>query len=144
MSPQLRHVGRGASSEWIMPNALYTVQPADERGGLLELARCIYGSAELWTRIFEANHHIIGNNPNVLRAGQQLALPGLAERRAGPRCARAYTVVPDDLPDGLAGIARRVYGSAERWEELYRVNRGVIGENPQLLQPGQRLLILAP
>jgi nucleoid-associated protein YgaU len=126
-----------------MPDALYTVQPADEGGGLLEIARRVYGSAERWTTIYEANDHVIGTNPNVLRAGQQLTLPGLAEAAAAPDGAGVHTVAPDDLPDGLAGIARRIYGSAERWEELYRVNRGVIGEDPRRLQPGQRLLILA-
>jgi nucleoid-associated protein YgaU len=127
-----------------MPDVLYTVQPSDEGGGLLEIARRIYGRPEHWTVIFEANHHIIGSNPNVLRTGQQLTLPGLMEEEAslsGHTC--VYTVIPNDLPNGLAGIARRMYGTAERWEELYRVNRGVIGEDPHRLQPGQRLLIIA-
>lgn len=127
----------------LMLEALYTVQPEDEGGGLMEIARRIYGSPDRWTAIYEANQHIIGSNPNVVRAGQQLTLTGLMSGVKVPGLARIYVVQPTDLVEGLAGIARRFAGGAEHWERLYRVNRGVIGENPHRLQPGQRLLILS-
>ncbi|HYP03581.1 MAG TPA: hypothetical protein VER57_03425, partial [Cyanobium sp.] len=91
-----------------MCEALYTVQPDDERGGLMLIAHRIYGNPERWTRIYEANRHIIGANPNIVRAGQQLALPGLISDVDVPGLARLYTVEPGDLRDGLAGIARRL------------------------------------
>jgi nucleoid-associated protein YgaU len=123
---------------------LYTVQPEDEGGGLTQIARRIYGTPDRWTAIYEANQHIIGANPNVVRAGQQLSLTGLVGGIALPGLAYVYIVQPADLPEGLVGIALRLLGQAGQWEQLYRVNRGVIGENPWLLQPGQRLLILGP
>lgn len=127
-----------------MLEALYTVQPDDEGGGLTQIARRIYGAPDRWTTIYETNQHIIGANPNIIRAGQQLVLTGLVGGIPVPGLAFVYIVQPADLPEGLAGIARRHLGKAEHWEQLYRVNRGVIGENPQRLQPGQRLLILTP
>ncbi|NTU80097.1 MAG: LysM peptidoglycan-binding domain-containing protein [Chloroflexales bacterium] len=128
----------------IMPEALYTVQPDDEGGGLTQIAYLIYGSPDRWTTIYEANQHIVGSNPNVIRAGQQLVLPDLLSEIAAPGAAFVYIVQPADLPEGLAGIALRHMGGAQHWERLYRINRGVIGEDPQRLQPGQCLLILAP
>jgi nucleoid-associated protein YgaU len=125
-------------------DALYTVQATDEGGGLLEIARRIYGSADRWTVIYETNQHIIGTNPNVVRAGQQLVLTGLVSGIAVPGLARVHVVEPADLHEGLVGIARRLCGRPELWEQIYRVNKGVIGEDPQRLQPGQRLLILEP
>lgn len=52
-----------------------------------------------------------------------------------------YTVQPEDRSQGLEGLARRFYGVAERWIELYRYNRHVIGEDPIELCPGQQLII---
>jgi len=120
---------------------VYTVQPEDEGGGLMLIARQIYGSADRWTAIYEANQHIIGSNPNVVRAGQQLTLPGLVSGMNVPGLARVYVVEPADLYDGLAGIARRLCGKPELWEQIYRINQGVIGADPQRIQPGQHLLI---
>jgi nucleoid-associated protein YgaU len=125
-----------------MITTLYTVQPADEGDGLTGIARQLYGNADRWTTIYEANQHIIGSNPNIVRAGQQLAIPGLVSGVSEPGPARVYVVQPADLYDGLAGIARRVCGRAELWEQIYRVNHGVIGANPQRIQPGQHLLII--
>ncbi|MFJ8011920.1 LysM peptidoglycan-binding domain-containing protein [Streptomyces sp. NPDC096339] len=49
---------------------------------------------------------------------------------------RMYTVkTGDSLPE----IARRELGNEARWRELYAMNRGVIGANPDLIRPGQVL-----
>jgi nucleoid-associated protein YgaU len=39
--------------------------------------------------------------------------------------------------DCLSAIAQRFYGDASRWPVIYNVNRGVIGNNPNLIFPGQ-------
>lgn len=126
-----------------MIETLYTVQPDDEHTGLMGIAHLVYGNADRWTAIYEANRHIIGSNPNVVRAGQQLAMPGLVTGIGAPGLARVYIVQPADLYDGLTGIARRLFGKAEQWEQIYRINHGVIGEDPQRIQPGQHLLIIS-
>jgi nucleoid-associated protein YgaU len=84
---------------------------------------------------------VIGHNPKVLRAGQQLLIPCLAGAAARAGGAWVYVVQPRDTPDGLAGIAARLYGDAARWTELHAVNRGVVGEVPHRLQAGQRLIV---
>ena len=44
---------------------------------LKQLAISYYGDAELWTLIYSANQDVIGDNPNVLTAGQTLVIPPL-------------------------------------------------------------------
>lgn len=46
-----------------------------------------------------------------------------------------YTVKPGDT---LWDIAGRFYGDATRWREIYNLNKSVIGNNPDLIYPGQR------
>lgn len=43
----------------------------------------------------------------------------------------------------LSGIALEYYGSAakEKWMKIYEFNKRVIGDNPNLIKPGQRLRI---
>ena len=43
--------------------------------------------------------------------------------------------------DYLSKIAQQVYGSAARWPEIYEANKALIGDNPNLIRPGQTLRI---
>ncbi|MEZ4317759.1 MAG: LysM peptidoglycan-binding domain-containing protein [Myxococcota bacterium] len=43
--------------------------------------------------------------------------------------------------DTLWDIAKQVYGDASRWTEIYEANKGVIGDDPDLILPGQSLMI---
>lgn len=49
-----------------------------------------------------------------------------------------YVVVADD---NLWKIAQRSYGNGDRWREIYEANRAAIGANPNLIYPGQVLII---
>ena len=49
-----------------------------------------------------------------------------------------YTVVSGD---SLSAIAARFYGSFSQWQRIYQSNRGTIGNNPNLIYPGERLAI---
>ncbi|MBP0935248.1 LysM peptidoglycan-binding domain-containing protein [Streptomyces goshikiensis] len=68
--------------------------------------------------------------------------PGSAAHKsvaAAPVAAkRAYTV---RTGDSLSEIARRELGNEARWRELYAMNRGVIGSNPDLIRPGMVLTL---
>ena len=41
--------------------------------------------------------------------------------------------------DSLSAIASKLYGTSTDWQLLYKKNKAVIGDNPNLLRPGQRL-----
>lgn len=51
--------------------------------------------------------------------------------------AQTYTVVSGD---SLSKIAKRFYGNANRWREIFEANRDQIS-NPDLIRPGQVLKI---
>ena len=41
----------------------------------------------------------------------------------------------------LPTIAQKVYGKASDWRKIYNANKKVIGNNPNLIRPGQKLVI---
>jgi len=43
--------------------------------------------------------------------------------------------------DSLSLIAMKAYGDATKWQWIYDYNKKVIGNNPDLIQPGQDLFI---
>jgi nucleoid-associated protein YgaU len=124
-----------------MAHTLYVVQPRDYFEGLIAVARKLYGDETRWPQIYEANRAIIGHNPAVLSPGQQLIVPIDAAMIAGD--ARFYVVhaTGGNCREELNELARRFYGDADRWPEIYQANRGVIGDDPRQLQAGQRLFI---
>ncbi|MGW6703800.1 LysM peptidoglycan-binding domain-containing protein [Streptomyces sp. NPDC054956] len=61
-----------------------------------------------------------------------------AAPKPAPKAHRMYTVRPGD---SLSAIARRELGNEGRWRELYAMNKGVIGSNPDMIHPGQQLTL---
>jgi nucleoid-associated protein YgaU len=51
---------------------------------------------------------------------------------------KTYTVKKGD---SLWKIAKRVYGDGGKWRTIYDANKKVIGKNPNLIYPGQKLVI---
>jgi LysM repeat protein len=43
--------------------------------------------------------------------------------------------------DNLWAIAKRFYGAGSKWPTIYAANKKVIGKNPNLIYPGQKLVI---
>jgi nucleoid-associated protein YgaU len=43
--------------------------------------------------------------------------------------------------DSLSKIAKAAYGEGKRWPEIYEANKALIGDNPNLIHPGQTLRI---
>lgn len=120
---------------------LYTVQPGDVLHGLMGLAQRFYADTEHWLLLFSMNRHIIGDDPVMISAGQQLLIP-YEKPDASDLCVRVYTVHPSDFGHGLRGIAARLLGDEGRWIELYQVNRGIIGDDVNRLTAGQILIVL--
>jgi nucleoid-associated protein YgaU len=55
---------------------------------------------------------------------------------------RYFTVTKWPLPgSSLWTIALIVYGNPKRWTEIYGANRGTIGNNPNIIKAGTKLLI---
>ena len=77
-----------------------------------------------------------GNVP----AGMRPAGPNVpaAQAPAPAAAADSYTVKSGD---SLSKIAKKHLGDAGRWSEIYEANRTVIGDNPDLIKPGQKLRI---
>jgi nucleoid-associated protein YgaU len=43
--------------------------------------------------------------------------------------------------DSLSKIAKKHYGNANSWTRIYDANKEKIGDNPDLIRPGQRFVI---
>jgi nucleoid-associated protein YgaU len=59
--------------------ASYTVKSGDT---LSRIAQATLGNSDRWREIYDLNRGAIGSNPNVIRAGMVLALPGGAKAEA--------------------------------------------------------------
>jgi outer membrane biosynthesis protein TonB len=55
------------------------------------------------------------------------------EQKSEPK---TVTVVSGDT---LSGIAQRELGNGDRWGEIYELNKDVVGDDPNLILPGQEL-----
>lgn len=106
----------------------YTVQPGDTLWGIAQ-SQC--GDPSVWPSIYADNIHIIGNDPNLIFPGQVLTIncPGAGTIR--------YIVQPGD---NLTLIAQKICGN-DNWQKIYDQNRAVIGNNPNVIFPGQVLTI---
>lgn len=51
---------------------------------------------------------------------------------------KKHTVVSGDT---LSGIAQKYYDDAGKYMKIYEANKAVIGDNPDLIQPGMELII---
>ena len=64
--------------------------------------------------------------------------PAATERAAKEVKSTTYTVVKGD---NLSKIAKNLTGSSANWQAIYNQNKGAIGGNPNLIYPGQQLVI---
>lgn len=65
-------------------------------------------------------------------------VPAETQRAAKEIKSTVYTVVKGD---NLSKIAKNLTGSTANWHAIYEQNRGVIGDNYNLIYPGQELVI---
>lgn len=71
------------------------------------------------------------------RTGQAQRPPAAATPTTVPTVREMYTVAPGDSLSRIAGD-ERVKGG---WQRLYEANRGVVGGDPDLIHPGQKLTL---
>lgn len=72
------------------------------------------------------------NNPSNTNQNQVVA-----SKEVTPT-SRSYVVVRGD---NLSLISRKQYGTSSRWNDIYQANLSTIGKNPNLIFPGQRLVL---
>jgi len=108
------------------PAARYVVQPGDTLSGIAARFAVRGG----WTALYAANRPLIGPDPDLIRPGTVLVLPGL-------RAPTRYRVVPNDT---LAAIAAALAVRCG-WPALYAANRQVIGPDPDMIRPGTVLAV---
>lgn len=65
-----------------------------------------------------------------------------AEEAAAKAEAEKYIAEHEVVPgDNLSMISQKYYGAQSHWPKIYEANKEVIGDNPSLIRPGQRLRI---
>jgi LysM repeat protein len=101
--------------------ATWTVQPGDTLSAIAAALRVPGG----WQALYAANRRAVGSDPNLIRPGTLLALPGTSG-------SARYTVAPGDT---LSAIAAAL-GVPGGWQALYAANRRAVGPNPNAISPG--------
>lgn len=68
------------------------------------------------------------------------AVKGVSSTRADndKKSAKSYTVKKGDT---LWAIAKSTYGNGAEYTKIYNANKAVIGKNPNLIKPGQKLVL---
>jgi len=111
------------------PAARYAVQPGDTLSGIAARFAVRGG----WAALYAANRRVIGPDPNLIRPGAVLVLPG-------QRTPARYRIMPGDTLARIAA-ALAVRGG---WPALYAANRPLIGPDPNVIRPGAVLTVPRP
>ena len=106
--------------------ASYVVQPGDTLAGIAARFAVRGG----WPALYAANQRRIGPDPDAIRPGTVVVLPGV-------RTPVRYTVAAGDTLAGIAA-ALSVRGG---WPALYAANQRRIGPDPDAIRPGTVLAI---
>jgi LysM repeat protein len=110
------------------PTTRYVVQPGDTLSSIAARFAVRGG----WPALYTLNLRALGRNPNSIRPGTVLTVPGRAPVR--------YTVAAGDTLSGIAaGLG--VHGG---WQALYAANRQAIGRDPNTIRSGTVLTIPRP
>ena len=110
------------------PTTRYVVQPGDTLSSIAAHFAVRGG----WPALYTLNLRALGRNPDAIRPGTVLTVPGRAPVR--------YTVASGDT---LSRIAARL-GVHGGWPALYAANRRAIGRDPNTISPGTVLTVPHP
>jgi LysM repeat protein len=111
------------------PAATWTVRPGDTLSAIAAALRVPGG----WQALYAANRPLLGPDPDVIRPGAVLALPGTGRPTR-------YTVAPGDT---LSAVAAAL-GVPGGWQALYAANRPLLGPDPDVIRPGAVLAAPRP
>src|SRR5690606_23005678 len=96
------------------------------RGDTLSKIAVAKGVEGGWQALYAENKSVVGSNPNLIFPGQKLTLPAVK-----------YVVKKGD---NLSKIATNL-GIDGGWKALYEKNKSVIGDNPNVIEPGMVLVV---
>lgn len=122
----------------------HRVQPGDS---FASLAKMYYGSERYTQFLMSQNTQIA--NPNALKIGAVIKIPpaptsqqakqSSAVKPGANQSSRKVYVVRSG--DSFYRIAQHQLGDANRWEELFNLNKGVVQGDPKRLRPGQKIIL---
>lgn len=101
----------------VKAGSTYTIQAGDS---LWTISVKTYGDGYAWSKVYQLNKEVLGNNPNLLAAGTKISLPQIDTAKASQ-----YTVARGD---NLWNIAVAKCGSGYAWTQIAAEN--------QLTRPG--------
>lgn len=70
------------------------------------------------------------------KAREYTKVAGSEKEAPADKEAKSYTIKGGDT---LSDIAQEQLGDANRWKEIYEMNKDVIGDNPDTIHPGKKL-----
>lgn len=130
---------------------VHVVQPGDTLSKLSRAYQRGFGLTATFRDIHRANIGVLGSDPNIIRPGQVLKIPGLQAAgdtlmNQNPNLIAEYGRLRHDVHRGetLTGIARHysaTTGKHMTWPDLYAANRDLIGPDPNRLMVGWKLEI---
>ncbi len=137
VEPAITLVAAPVAAAQTAPVHAHQVRPGES---LSEICLRFYGDPALTGQLALYNGI---DDPDALRAGARLRLPGHEVLRgdaapapetpaSAPPVYATYRINPGDL---LSGIARRFLHSADRWRQLYEINRDVL-DDPDTIPAG--------
>lgn len=100
------------------PQEKYTVKPGDT---LMKIAFSKYGSVYRWREIYQANQEILGHY-NKIPVGVTIVIYGV-EFEVIEKNGEPYLIKKGDT---LRRISNRLYGTPDRWRDLWQNNRRLI------------------
>ncbi len=81
---------------------------------------------------------LAGVDPNKARAEARRARPVKRRPVKKEKVVKKHVVVSGDT---LSGIAKKYYDDAGKYMVIYKANKEIIGDNPDLIKPGMDLVI---
>lgn len=108
----------------------YKVQSGDS---LWLIAERAYGDGTKWEWIYDRNKMVIGENPDLIKPGQDLFIPY-------PDPITEYSNYTVQTGDTIRSIAERAYCDSKYWEIIWWANQRLIGLSADI-KPGQVLFI---
>ncbi len=126
----------------------YSIKSGDN---LWQIANRELGNGWRWRDIYNLNQNMLGNNPGIIHSGTSIRLPQSADgsiAEGSPSTSFDHSVAAHHAPtnhytvkqgDSLWQISKNIFGSGDKWSQLYKLNGSTIGGNPGMIFSGQKL-----